>query len=402
MTPSASRPPSTWRATPSDPSRFFSDEELARARTYQRPLRRVRWLRAGLSVAVLAVFVLRGWASSLVEWTGVTNWVVQLAVILAGLLVAFLVIDLPIDAWVDFGHDRRWGLSTQTLPTFLADQAKSFVLGLVLGLAVLVPLYALIRTTDWWWVIGWVLVTVLSVTFGFLFPVVIAPIFNRFEPLTDAELAARIAAVARSADVPIAGVLVADESRRSRRDNAYVSGLGATRRVVLYDTILEHPPELIEQVVAHELGHWRRHHLRQQLPLLALSTLLVFLALRGVEAWTGLFEWLDIDGLGDPASLPIVLATYQLVSVPAAMAMAWVSRAHEREADLDALELLGQPDEMVEMLRRIHVKNLADLDPSRMQRLRAGHPPAAERMAFARAWSALRMPEREPGSFTST
>ena len=75
MTPSASRPPSTWRATPSDPSRFFSDEELARARTYQRPLRRVRWLRAGLSVAVLAVFVLRGWASSLVEWTGVTNWV---------------------------------------------------------------------------------------------------------------------------------------------------------------------------------------------------------------------------------------------------------------------------------------------------------------------------------------
>ena len=200
------------------------------------------------------------------------------------------------------------------------------------------------------------------------------------------------------ARVPIAGVLVADESRRSRRDNAYVSGLGATRRVVLFDTILEHPPALIEQVVAHELGHWRRHHLRQQIPVLAVTTFVAFVVLRLLASWQGLFAWLDLDGLGDPASLPLLLLGVQLGSLLTGLVTAWLSRAHEREADLDALDLLARPDDMVEMLRRLHVKNLADLDPGRLQRLRASHPAAAERMAFA-AGLAGRRPD--PDLFTS-
>ena len=196
-----------------------------------------------------------------------------------------------------------------------------------------------------------------------MFPVVVAPMFNRFEPLPEGELAERLRQVATEAQVPIAGVLVADESRRSRRDNAYVSGLGATRRVVLYDTILEHPPELIEQVVAHELGHWRLHHLRQQIPLLAATTLVAFVALRLLARLGRLFTWLDVDGLGDPASLPLLLLGAQAASVLVGLVTSSFSRAHEREADLDALGLLRMPDAMAEMLRRLHVKNLADLDP---------------------------------------
>jgi STE24 endopeptidase len=250
----------------------------------------------------------------------------------------------------------------------------------------------LIRSTEWWWLIGWVLVTGLGVLLGFLFPVLIAPIFNRFEPLADEGLAARLDALARDAGVPITGVLVADESRRSRRDNAYVSGLGKTRRVVLYDTILEHPPELIEQVVAHELGHWRRHHLRQAIPVLAATTFVAFVAVDVVARWQGLFDALDLGGLGDPASLPLLLLGAQIGSIATGLVTAWFSRAHEREADLDALDMLGRPDDMIEMLRRLHVKNLADLDPGRLPRWRASHPPAAERMAFARAWQHARPP----------
>src|SRR5690606_32224693 len=134
------------------------------------------------------------------------------------------------------------GLSNQTPSGFVVDQIKSVVLGIVVNLVLLVPLYALIRGTDLWWLWGWLLLLVFSVGIGFLYPIVIAPIFNTFTPLEDDDLAARIDDIATRAGVSIEGALVADESRRSTRDNAYVAGLGATRRVVLFDTLLEHPP----------------------------------------------------------------------------------------------------------------------------------------------------------------
>lgn len=256
-----------------------------------------------------------------------------------------------------------------------------------LNLVLLVPLYWVIRSTDLWWIYGWLLVVGFSVLFGFLFPIVVAPIFNRFTPLDDPELRSRLFEVARRAGVTVGEVLVADESKRSTRDNAYVAGLGATRRVVLYDTLLEHPPEVVEQVVAHEIGHWRLHHLRRQIPLVAALAFLVFLGLRLLADWTWLFEQAGVDGIGDPAGLPILLLAVQVGFVVTGLVTAFVSRAFERQADLEALELLRAPDVTIAMQRALHVKNLADLDPGPLKRWQATHPPAAERMAFARAWS---------------
>ncbi len=310
-------------------------------------------------------------------------------VAVAFLQLLSLLYDVPLDAWVDLVHDRRWDMSTQSVRTFVADQVKSTVLGLVFGIVLLVPVYALVRATEWWWLLGWLLMVLFSLVLGFLFPVVLAPIFNRFTPLPAGDLADRIAAVAERAGVTISGVWVADESRRSRRDNAYVAGLGATRRVVLFDTLLEHPPEVVEQVVAHEIGHWRLRHLRRQLPLAALLALVVFLALRALAEWGWLLEAVGAgeEGIGDPAALPLVLLVAQGVAAATGVVAAWVSRAFEREADLEALELLDRPDELIEMHRRLHVKNLADLDPGWFRRIRSSHPPPAERMAFAQAWA---------------
>jgi STE24 endopeptidase len=192
--------------------------------------------------------------------------------------------------------------------------------------------------------------------------------------------------VADEAGVEVGRVEVADESRRSRRDNAYVAGLGPTRRIVLYDTLLETPPELVEQVVAHELGHVRRHHLRRQLPVLGAVSFVVLAALGALSRWTGLFDAVGLDGPGDPAGLPLAVLAVEAAGAVVGPVTAWVSRAFEREADLEALALLGRPDRVEAMLRRLHVNNLADLDPGRLARLTAGHPPAAERIAFARAW----------------
>ena len=391
--PTAGARLTTYRPAPNDPADWFSADELARARSYQRPLARLRIVRGALSAVVLVVFVFGEVGPRLLDALDVTNWVAQLFVMVAALELVSLLYNPALDAWVDLKHDKEWGLSTQTTSGFVGDQVKSLVLGLVMNTVLLVPLYWVIRTTDLWWLYGWALVLVFSIGLGFLFPIVIAPIFNKFTPLEEGELSRRIDSVARLAGVDISGAYVADESRRSRRDNAYVAGLGATRRVVLFDTLLEHPPAVVEQVVAHEIGHWRLHHLRRQIPLAAVLSFLVFGFLKLLSEWDWLFEQAGIPtngsvpAIGNPAALPILLFGVQAGFAVTGLVSGWVSRAFERQADLEALELLQQPQVMLDMQRRLHVKNLADLDPNRLRRLQATHPPAAERMAFTKAWA---------------
>jgi STE24 endopeptidase len=384
--------PSTWRHTPNDPHDWFTDEELDRARRYQQPLTKLRLIRGACGLTLLLAFILLRVPAHLVDALGVTNWFAQLAVIFIALQLLSLVYDVPLDWWVDLVHDKQWELSTQTRRGFVSDQIKSLLLTTITGLAVLAPLYYLVRTTDAWWLYGWLVVFGFSLIFGFVYPIVIAPLFNTFTRLEGGEVAERVDTIAGIGGVHISGTYVADESRRSRRDNAYVAGLGATRRVVLFDTLLEHPVDVVAQVVAHEIGHWRLHHLRRQLPLAALLSLAVFVGLYALSQWTWLLDVADVDAFGDPASLPLVLLAVQLLFGLSGLASAVVSRAFERQADAQALELLGDPDGLIEMHRRLHVKNLADLDPGPLRRLNASHPPAAERMAFAQAWGQANAP----------
>ena len=405
--PTAGAALATYRPMANDPADWFSAEELARARDYQRPLAKLRIVRGALTALVLVVFVFADVGPKLLDALDVSNWVVQLFVMVAALELVSLLYNPALDAWVDLKHDKEWGLSTQTTRGFVADQGKSLVLGLVMNTVLLVPLYWVIRTTEHWWLLGWLLVLVFSIGIGFLFPIVIAPIFNKFTPLGAGELSQRIDAVADRAGVEISGAFVADESRRSRRDNAYVAGLGATRRVVLFDTLLEHPAPVVEQVVAHEIGHWRLHHLRRQIPLAAVLSFFVFGFLKVLSGWDWLFEQAgiptagSIPAIGNPAALPILLFGVQAGFLVTGLVSGWVSRAFERQADLEALELLQEPQVMLDMQRRLHVKNLADLDPSLLRRLQATHPPAAERMAFTAAWAeangvAVERPEGDP------
>jgi len=405
--PTAGAALATYRPMPNDPADWFSTDELRRAQDYQRPLARLRVLRGSITALVLVVFVFADVGPRLLDALGVTNWVLQLFVMVAALEVISLLYNPALDAWVDLKHDKEWGLSTQTPKGFAADQAKNLVLGLVMNTVLLVPLYWVIRTTEHWWLLGWLLVLVFSIGIGFLFPIVIAPVFNKFTPLEDGELAQRIDAVADRAGVDISGAFVADESRRSRRDNAYVAGLGATRRVVLFDTLLGHPPAVVEQVVAHEIGHWRLHHLRRQIPLAAVLSFFVFGFLKLLSSWDWLFDQAGIPTdtgvppIGNPAALPILLFGVQAGFLVTGLVSSWVSRAFERQADLEALELLQEPQVMLDMQRRLHVKNLADLEPNLLRRLQATHPPAAERMAFTAAWAeangvAVERPEGDP------
>jgi STE24 endopeptidase len=179
---------------------------------------------------------------------------------------------------------------------------------------------------------------------------------------------------------------VADASRRSLAGNAYVAGLGRTRRVVLFDTILEWPAEVVVQVVAHELGHWRHAHLRRKIPVVIAIQFLLFVAVWALLRWDWLLDLGGVSSVRDPAAIPIFASLFPAGFIGANLVTSWLSRADERQADIYALDVLEEPDAFSDVFRRLADRNKADVDPSTWKRLAASHPPIPERLAMARQW----------------
>jgi STE24 endopeptidase len=377
-----------WRRFPADALDFFDRGEIERGRAYNRPVERLKLVRQVLTAAIAIAFVAGDSGPRLIDSFDVRGWAWNVALV----AIAFSLVDLAVSWWFDAYRelvwDRRWDLSTQSVGGYVGDQVKQLLLGAVLNILLLVPLWAVIRSTDLWWLWGWLLFSGFTVLFGLLYPVLIAPIFNKFTPLEDGELRDRIMAVAGRTGLPISGVLVADASRRSRAGNAYVAGLGKTRRVVVFDTILDWPADEICQVVAHELGHWHHAHLRRKLPVLIATQLVMFLVTYVVLQWDWLLRAGGVDSLRDPGALPIFLLVFPLGFVLVGMVTAWLSRVDERQADLYALEVLDDPERFDALFRRLADANKADIDPGLLKQLLASHPPIPERLAMAAAWKA--------------
>jgi STE24 endopeptidase len=238
----------------------------------------------------------------------------------------------------------------------------------------------------WVWVAAPLAAAVVFVL-SFLAPVVFEPLFNRFRPLEDESLTESLRALSREAGVPVRDVLVADASRRTTKENAYVSGLGATRRVVVYDTLLSRgSPQEVRLVVAHELGHRRDGHVLKGTLTAALGAVVVAFLVFGLLRSHALLDAIGASGPGDPAVVPFVLlvaAAAGALSDPLGMA---VSRRWERAADRTSIELTGDPTGFAEMERNLSIANLSELAPSRLAyALTFSHPAPAERIAAARA-----------------
>lgn len=377
---------SHWRRVPADPREWFDAAEIERGRAYTRPIERMQRVRLLLSTATAIAFVVGDAGPRLLEALEVRGWALQVALVALAFTGLELLVSPWFDGWRELLHDRRWGLSTQTTRGFLLDQVKGALLAAVLAVVLLVPLWAVIRATDLWWLWGWLLFSAFTVLLGLLYPVVIAPLFNTFTPLDDQVLRDRILGVARDCDLDVSEVLVADASRRSLAGNAYVAGLGRTRRVVLFDTILSWPHDVIVQVVAHELGHWRFAHLRRRLPVVIGLQLVLFVAVWALLRWDWLLDVAGVDDAADPGAVPLFFSLFPAGFVLAGLGTAYLSRVDERQADLYALDVLRRPDDFSQVFRTLAETNKADVDPSRWKRLNAAHPPIAERLAMARRW----------------
>lgn len=382
-----------FRPVPNDPRDWFTDEEVAKAKAYQRPLTYLRVGKGGVALLALLAILVTEAAPRLADALAGDPWPLRLLVSLGLLLAVFTALDLPFSIYETFVHDRRWGFSTQTPGGFVLDEVKGLLLGFVLYGGLLLALWAVIRATSLWWLAGWAVFFAFSVVLAFLAPVVLMPIFNRFEPLSDEELAAELVGVARDGGVEVSGVQVMDASKRTRKDNAFFAGLGRTRRIVLFDNLLETPRRAIRCVVAHEVGHWRRQHIRRGIALGAALTLAVFVVLQAVSGWDAALDLAGVATIRDPAALPLVALVFVGMNQAIGRIQKWFSRAYERQADVEALELTGDREGFMEMMRSLTTKNLADIAPSRWAYLNASHPPPAERMALAAAWSGG---EREP------
>jgi STE24 endopeptidase len=177
-----------------------------------------------------------------------------------------------------------------------------------------------------------------------------------------------------------------DASMRTRKDNAFFSGLGKTRRVVVYDNMLEQPHEVIGSVVAHELGHWRRSHVARNIVVATFISLALFGVLYAVSEWQWALDLANVDSIRQPEALLLVLVVFTLVSSVTGVLQSWISRAYERQADLDALELTQDYDAFVETHRGLATRNLADLAPSALKYFRLSHPPTAERLELGKLW----------------
>ncbi|HLX21471.1 MAG TPA: M48 family metallopeptidase, partial [Gaiellaceae bacterium] len=286
------------------------------------------------------------------------------------------VATLPLDLWRGLFRERRFGLSRQTLRGWLADRAKGEAVEIALAAAAWTAAVALGRALPRWWPVPAAAgLAVFVLVMSFVSPLVLEPLFNRFAPLADERLAAGLRALADRAGVPVRDVLVADASRRTTRTNAYVSGLGPTRRVVVWDTLLADvsEPEL-RLVIAHELGHRRARHVLK-------GTVLGMIGAVGFVfvLWAAL-------GAPQPDDFPRAMLIFLGYGLAGAPALAWLSRRWEREADRASLELTGDRDAFVRAHLDLARKNLSDLTPPRLAYLFLfSHPTSPERIADARS-----------------
>jgi STE24 endopeptidase len=377
-----------WKAFPADPEDWYSAEEMAKADAYGKPLRRVLAVAGAVGFAVTVVVVLTHLAPNLIDSLGVTNWILGLVVSIATIHVTSTLAGLPFGIWRELVYDKTWGFSKQTTKGFVIDELKSIPLVLVLYLLLFGPLFAVIRGVELWWLLGWAVFAVVQVTIGILFPIVVFPLFNKYTPLEDGDLRTEILDTARQAGADITEVLVEDSSKRDTRPNAYVAGIGKVRRVVLFDNMLRYPTPAIVSVIAHEIGHWKLRHILRTIPMALVTTFVTFAALGVLMENETVLDLAGVEHPGDPGALPLFLLLFTVLGKVTGLASAWMSRVHERQADLYAYELLGSPSELKDFFHDISVENLMDLRPSMLRRLKASHPPMAERMAMAEAWRA--------------
>jgi STE24 endopeptidase len=354
-----------------------------------------RWLGIAdfvIGSAFLVILLVTGWTAWLRDLAlrrGFQNYTLAVFIYLFFLLLISKALGLGLD-YYGFRLERRFQLSTQKLRSWLWDEAKGFLVGLVLAGIVVELLYFMIRQSpQHWWIITWALFMVLFIVLAQIAPVVLFPIFYKFEPLDNEDLRRRLIQLSEQAGTRVRGVYRWKLSEKSKKANAALTGLGSTRRIILADTLLDnYAPEEIEAVLAHELGHHVHRHILKSIVVQAGTTLLGFWVANWVLHYTVDHHMFNLEELSDFANLPLLALTATALSLLLMPALNAYSRYNERQADRYAFESIASVEPFISSMNKLAQQNLAERTPSKwIEVLFHSHPAISKRVAAAEAWS---------------
>ncbi len=307
------------------------------------------------------------------------------ALIFFGFLAAIGgIAGIPFDLYSTFVLEKKYGFSTITWQLWLTDLAKSLILSIILmGILISAFMTFVLYLPKSWWFWAWVFFTLFQILLLWIYPVVIAPLFNKYEPIEDKELQEQIQVLLAKVGLKAEGIYQVDEGKRSRHTNAYFTGIGKAKRIVLFDTLLEsHSHEEILSVLAHEIGHWKKKHILKQLVFTIAASLAVFYFVYTVAAAPVLYKAFGLTQTPFYAGLFLVSLYLSCLSFFLEPISAGIMRRYEREADRIAVELTGTPEHMISALKRLAKDNLANLHPHPLYAwFYYSHPPLLERIA---------------------
>src|SRR3984957_77328 len=341
----------------------------------------------GAFLVVLLVTGWSGWLRDLAYRLGFQNYTLSVFFYLLLLLIIGKALGAGLD-YYGFRIERKFQLTTQPLRSWIWDEVKGFLVSLVLGAIVVELLYLTIR--QWpqhWWLLAWAIFMALFVGLAQLAPVVLFPIFYKFEPLENEDLRRRLVGLSQRAGTRGRGVYRWKRSEKSKKANAALTGMGRTRRIILADTLLDnYQPEEIEAVLAHELGHHVHRHILKSIFVQAAITFVGFWAAN----WT-LHYAVDqhmFEELSDFANLPLLVLVSTVLSFLLMPALNAYSRFNERQADQYAFESIASVEPFIASMNKLAEQNLAERTPSKwIEWLFHSHPAISRRVAAAQAWS---------------
>jgi STE24 endopeptidase len=374
---------------PDELSEVMDEEKLERARQYLRVNARFQIIHSVFTLTVLLAFWFAGgfsWLDSLARSLA-SHEVVAGLVFLSAIFLGQALLSLPFSAYDTFVIENRFGFNRATIATFIMDRVKGLLLAALIGLPLAAAVLWIFGNITHAWLWAWAVVTAFQLLLTWLAPSLIMPLFNKFTPMPEGGLKDRIEALGNHCGFPLDGVFVMDGSKRSSKANAFFTGLGKRKKIALFDTLMEKSstPELLG-VLAHEIGHFRRGHVKQRLAAGILQTAAVFYLLGLATAPDGTFSRLLFDAFGVERISPHVgLVLFFILLEPVSKALgvlfnAW-SRRHEFEADAYAAEMTGDGAPLASALRKMTADHLSHPSPAPLRVwLDYSHPPLLERL----------------------
>ncbi|WP_429885421.1 M48 family metallopeptidase [Geoalkalibacter halelectricus] len=374
---------------PAEFAGVIDGELLARTSAYTRDRNRVGLIESLLGNLLLALFLFGGWVAIYDAWIDSLSESFLLSGLLffLGLGVVRGLLDVPFNLYHHFVIEERYGFNTLTWRLWFSDLLKGTLISLVLmGLLLTGALWLVQASPAWWWLWVWGFFALFSQFVMYVSPYVIEPLFFKFEPVRRPGLEERITALMERAGLKVSRVFQVDASRRSRHSNAYFTGIGRVKRIVLFDTLIEQmDDDEILAVLAHEVGHWKKRHVLKRLVVAQALALVALFAAHHLITAGVLPGLLGLEQASFFAQILILSLLATLIGFPLAPLSSWLSRRDEYQADHFAVELSGAPEALASGLVTLSRENLANLHPHPWYAaFHYSHPPVVERVRALR------------------